>query len=241
MIQLCTNSTPSRVIFEPLLGNGYIPSEKSRFICTEVTNEITIDIGSIAFHVVVKFPKKITADQGVAQKISEAWVQNKLPKQLSEKSYWIFFGSNELIITDQLATNIKSEVAAPSVKAEIFINESLLKRVTEEVSHLNLVREKFTEAKRRLWYLATNNYPLGFAQTLHEARELFRYIEQVLFASADLGGYEPHEARSAMRAYEDLATRKIVNNKNYEHSLRSLKIFANGVTLPNTWGKRPPV
>lgn len=231
------NTTLPRVIFEPLLGGGYIQPEKSKFTCISVSCELDVDLGTLTFHTSVKIAKAETADEKVAEKLALEWLQIALPRMLAERGYWDFFQATE--VSRESPAEPQGNANHGLITVHVAPSERVLHQASEALTHLANLEKRFELAKERLWNLATNNYPLGFAQSLAEAREHIQFIERVLSAGADPGGYEPRKARSALRDYEELGRRKDMNNSNYQHALESLKRFAYGVSFPKTWGRRP--
>jgi hypothetical protein len=237
MPTLRINTTLPQVIFEPLLGGGYIQPEKSKFTCISVSCEFDVDFGTLAFHTLVKIAKSETADEKVAEKLALEWLQIALPRMLAERGYWNFFQTTE--VSRERPAEPQGSANHGLITVHVAPSERILHQASEALTHLVSVENRFELAKERLRELATNNYPLDFAQSLSEAREHIQFIERVLAAGADLGGYEPHKARSALRDYEELGRRKDINNSNYQHALKSLKRFAYGVSFPKTWCRRP--
>lgn len=231
------NITHPKKIFEPLPGGGFVPPERSKFIFFLIANEVVFDVGVLAINALVKVSKSDLRNDEQSQRVALSRLNHELPSRLREQGYWDFFRATELSAPADLP-----EVDSPvrgSTEISIELNEGVVRHASEALAHLEKVGNRFAEAKKRLCEYATNNYPAGFAQSLPQARELLYFIERVLEAGADPGGYESHKARSALQNYQELARRKDVNNHNYRHAQNSLQSFVFGVTFPRAWARRP--
>lgn len=231
------NITHPRQIFEHLPGGGFIPPERSKLILFLITSEVVLDTGKLSFDTTVKLTRSDSRTVAHSQGLALGWLKAELPKRLSQQGYWEFFRTTEFIPPADLSGVEPLSLGPTEVSVEV--HEGVARQGSDAISHLKKVENRFIEAKKRLWEHATSNYPLGFAQSLPEARELLSFIERVLDAGADLGRYEPHKARSALQNYQELARRKDVHNYNYKHALDSLKSFAFGVDFPRAWARRP--
>lgn len=231
------NTDLPRVIFEQTLHGSYVPPEKSKFTCISVTCELELDGGTVAFHTFVKIAKTETTDEKIAEARALGWLEMTLPRALHDRNYWDFFQTTE--ISREASTEPREISSFGPITVNATLSERISQLAFEALNLLAKLEARFELAKDRLFELATNNYPLGFAQTLPEARTYLQFIERVLDAGADIGGYEPNKARSALRSYEELGRRKDMNNRNYQHELESLKRFSYAVSFPKTWGRRP--
>jgi hypothetical protein len=239
MAKLNVNTCHPRIVF----GRGYdgrvITPKNSKTINVCVRSELITDDGKIAFHVIVKTPKDQAEDEETSQSLAVSWLLQELPSHMAQRAYWDFFRHTEQ--TPESLSNLPQIDPYKLAPIELDLHPDLAIRAKEAISHLRAVEERFEQAKEKLWRFATNNLPLGFAQTRAEAHTLLHFIEQVLSAGSDEGDYESYNARSAMSDYDELARRKDTNNHNYKSTLESLKRFAYGVSFPSTWHQRPHV
>lgn len=231
------NTDYPRVIFEPTLHGSYVLPEKSKFTCVSVTCGLNLDVGTVAFHTFVKIAKTETTDEKIAQELALGWLETTLPRELLDRNYWNFFQTTEIF--REAPTEHKKISSYGPITVNANLSERISQLALEALSLQAKLEARFKLAKDRLSELATNNYALGFAQTLPEAREYLQFIERVLEAGADIGGYQPDKARSALRSYEELGRRKDMQNRNYQRTLESLRRFSYGVSFPKTWGRRP--
>jgi hypothetical protein len=122
---------------------------------------------------------------------------------------------------------------------EIFISDTMNKNINNSIEHLKSVKTTFKNAKEKLTKLAFQSTPFGFNHSLEEARKHFYAIESLLECSADRGSGTPSDIRSALKAYEELARRKVQNNHNYQISLQNLQQIIFRIRFPKYWCKKP--
>ncbi|MBT2304548.1 hypothetical protein J7E70_29405 [Variovorax paradoxus] len=237
MTTLRVNTAVPQQLFErDWRGETIYPNDAATInVC--IANELSLGKEKLSFHVVVKIEKASLASERDADGLAIAWLKQTLPERMSRAPYWDFF-SYTWLVPDAVppAPDVSPYYAQ---ETEIDLTPRLREIADAGAAHVAAIRVVFEAAKAELWVMATNNAPLGFAQTVGQARSLLRTIESVLSCSADIGGYEPSKARYAMRDYEDLARRKQETNHNYQYALSSLKSFAHGVAFPSTWHRRP--
>lgn len=198
---------------------------------------LTVLRGTLDFQVIVPVPASLANDVMTSELMAVAWVNFELPRVLVEYDRWDFFRAKELGAPDQAF-----DTALPQqrlIDLEVTLNEGIALCAAQAREHLDRVERQFDQARQQLWDNAEHLTPFGFERSLAEATRHLRFIEQVLDAGADVGGYEPHQARSALTNYQELARRKDVSKHGYQHALDSLRKFAHGVAFPSTWSRRP--
>jgi hypothetical protein len=238
MTTLHVNLGPVRHVFETSrLSGALIEPKDSGTVNVEITNELILPRGSLAFHVIVKVPKTALKNDQEADPLATAWLKHELPARMSRSNYWSFFETT-WVAPDETLSNLDSSPAS-RLDAEITLTTHMETVAEEACNHTAAIEQQFDSAKHQLTELAFNNTAYGFSRSLSEARKLIRTIEAILSASADVGGYKSMTARSALADYQELARRKVESNRNYQVALRSLQTFAFGVTFPKTWGRRP--
>lgn len=233
MTLLCIQSYSRPVFDTNFWGQSIYPKEALAFVF-EIRCELQMPERKLPFLVLARVLKTLQADKKKADSAAFSWLAQELPGHFSNQAYWDFFGYNKVDV-EQLTEH------APTQQCDVTLSSAMQTRAQEACTELAGIEEKFQDAKSRLSYLASNNYPLGFKQSLHEARDLFRTLETVLDASATLGGDTAGHARSAQQAYQELASRQVESNANYQRALTTLKRFAYGVSFPEVWSHKPRI
>ena len=231
-------TTPLRPLFETDFRGEIVEPNRARTQPFEISCELQMSKRRLSFNVKASVPKTLTDDEKHAGRLAMAWLVNVLPNRFAEGGYWDFFDYTKVAVERAVEAEVREFYAHES---DVTLSPGIEKEAQAACALLAQTEEKFESAKKRLGDLASKNFAPGFKQSLGEARDLTRAIEQVLGASATLGGYSSQDARTALRNYEELAQRQVESNHNYQSALTALQRFAFGVTFPQLWGRRPPV
>lgn len=237
MTTLTINRGISQIFFDTDWQGRVVPYEKAKITKVCVRNELHTDHGKLAFHAIVRVSKELASENADAERLAISWLKAELPRRFAQTSYWNFFEYTELDMNVLAPDSIDESSKESTTTLEL---SSRIAEIAEETAlYLADLRSRFDSSARRLSDLTSNNLPLGFAQTLGEARTLIRTIENVLSASGDYPPDQAGEARLALTSYQELARRKVESNHNYQSALTSLKRFAYGLHFPETWTRRP--
>lgn len=240
MAKLLVNNTGYlREIFEHDWKGEVIYPENSKNTLFLVSNELSVDSGSICFQFSLKVPKEKFSTPIEAKNACLSWCNSYFPSHFSKLGYWNFFSVKQLDITNIAVQEVINEHS--QIEFDIFISEKMSEAVNNAIKHIKSVEIAFENAQERLAQLAFKSTAFGFNQSLGEARIHFQVIENILRCSADLGGYVPSDIRSALNDYEELARRKVENNHNYQVSLHNLQKIVFGISFPKCWGQKPNV
>lgn len=237
MPTLRINSGYCRQIFDrdPYGQPIYPDAARTINVCT--TNDIATAEGSMPFLVVVRVDKSSLAHRNDADALALAWLEENLPSNIAKATHWNFFSYTWLNCSGStLPLQAKRGTPAP---IDLHLTKSVSLQLASAMTHVASLRRPFEEAKQRLRELAFNNTAYGFKQSLSEARRLLTMIGRVLDASADVGGSNGGHVRNALRNFEELATRKVESNRNYQLALTDLQRFTYCLSFPHSWGAVP--
>ena len=239
MEKLLLNTEYVSEVFDHDWRGAVIYPENAKNINFAVSNEIRINGDSLCFRIVLKIQKNEHQSQAESEKICLSWCKREFPAYFQSRSYWNFFEATWIDIPQDYPEYETEKLSY--IELDVILSENLRETILRDLDYLRNIRTVFDTAKERLTDLAFHSTSFGFAQSLGEARQHFRIIEDVVGCSADIGSYGPGDIRSAVRDYEELARRKIENNHNYQVALNDLRTIVSGVHFPHCWGKRPRV
>lgn len=237
MPTLRINSGFCRQIFEKDLHGQTIYPDAARTINVCTTNDIETTAGRMSFLVVVRVSKSLLSREMDADALALSWLAENLPSHIAKATYWNFFGYTWLDYTGPvLSAQPERGVQAP---VDVDLTDSVSRQLVSAMTRVASIQRPFEDAKERLREFAFNNTAFGFKHSLGEARRLLTMIGRVLDASADVGGSNASHVRNALRSFEELASRKVESNRNYQLALSDFQRFTYCLSFPNSWGAIP--
>jgi hypothetical protein len=239
MTNLNIQKMPLRSVLERDSFGMLVTDEgKTKSNSFEVPCSLDMSNRELNFNVIVSVRKSFVSDRKSAENLALSWLLENLPRHLeNESSYWDFFSSTRLDATS-MPSSQEHVVSQRPLRVKL---TSVTSSAQSACNEIDSFEHKFEVAKKRLIELVFEENAFHYKETLSEARQLLKLIESVLNSSGSLGGYSPSDARNAIRNYEELARRQVESNHIYKTSLNTLRNFAYGVSLPQTWGSRPAI
>lgn len=240
MMKLRVNVNGLREISEYNWQGEIIAPEKSKNIVFRISNELLTNDGNLGFEISLRIPKEKFSTLVKGKDACLSWCKNNFSTEFSKYEYWNFFEIPTLDFTEIIFVREEDiNEYSSQMEFEIFISDTMNKNINNSIEHLKSVKTTFKNAKEKLTKLAFQSTPFGFNHSLEEARKHFYAIESLLECSADTGSGTPSDIRSALKAYEELARRKVQNNHNYQISLQNLQQIIFRIRFPKYWCKKP--